>query len=278
MIRSALYEKALKLLQKEFADNFKIVVGSQFHEAYIKEKIRHSMQVAGAGNGILAHEEYFLRQSEDFVETARIAILLHDIYRFREVRGWFETGAKIDHGEKGAELLSQTKDFNNILITLPIKHHGHMIERMYEDKTYKALDEATKDEVKHIAFAVRDADKIANWNLLKNEWSKMKSVWLPNPDDFSQSQTKINDELWDWFVREEVAPNTLRKTNADAAISIICWLFDMNYEYSISYCKKLGLFENWSVILSELGVEKQKIETVKKTMKNYLLKTFNVEF
>ncbi|MBR2299784.1 MAG: hypothetical protein IJ870_04335 [Alphaproteobacteria bacterium] len=174
-------------------------------------------------------------------------------------------------------MLSQTKDFNNILITLPIKHHGHMIERMYEDEIYQALDEKTKDEVKHIAFAVRDADKIANWNLLKNEWKNMREVWLPHPDDFSLSQAKINDELWAWFIAFQVSPNKLRRTNADAAVSVICWLFDMNYDYSIDYSKKLGLFENWLVILSELGVEKQKIEIVKTTMKDFVLNKFQVK-
>ncbi|MBR2299785.1 MAG: hypothetical protein IJ870_04340 [Alphaproteobacteria bacterium] len=83
MKRYPLYEKAINLLYREFEENFKVVSGSDYHEAYMREKIRHSMQVGGAGNGILAHEPYFQGKEEWFVETARVAILLHDIYRFR---------------------------------------------------------------------------------------------------------------------------------------------------------------------------------------------------
>ncbi len=238
MKRCPLYEKALKLLYKEYDDVFEIVKSSSYHRAFANEKIRHSMQVLGAGNGILKHEKYFLNKPSDFIETARVAILLHDVYRFKEILGWFESNTKIDHGEKGAEFLSQTDDFNNILITMPIKHHGHMIEKMYEDEAYQKLDDKTKDEVRHIAFAVRDADKIANWNLLKNEWENMKEVWLPYPNDHSKVQAEINKELWGWFMHFKVAPNNLRRSNADVAISIICWLFDMNYEMiKLRVCK-----------------------------------------
>ncbi len=276
MKRCALYEKALKLLYKEYEDVFEIVKSSSYHRAFAHEKIKHSMQVLGAGNGILKHEKYFQNKPSDFVETARVAILLHDVYRFKEILGWFENNTKIDHGEKGAEFLSQTDDFSNVLITMPIKHHGHMIEKMYEDEVYQKLDDKTKDEVKHIAFAVRDADKIANWNLLKNEWEKMKEVWLPYPNDHSQAQAEINQELFGWLMRSEVAPNNLRRSNADVAVSIICWLFDINYGYSIDYCKKLHLFENWCVILSKFGVETQKIDEIFCVMKDYVFKTFGV--
>ena len=97
-----------------------------------------------------------------------------------------------------------------------------MIEALYDDAVYQNLDEKTKDEVKHIIFAVRDADKIANWNLLKNEWEKFESIWLANPDDFSLAQAKISRWLWKYFIRQEVSPNRFRKTNADTMISVIC--------------------------------------------------------
>ncbi len=277
MKRCPLYEKALKLLYKEYDDVFEIVKSSSYHRAFANEKIRHSMQVLGAGNGILKHEKYFLNKPSDFIETARVAILLHDVYRFKEILGWFESNTKIDHGEKGAEFLSQTDDFNNILITMPIKHHGHMIEKMYEDEAYQKLDDKTKDEVRHIAFAVRDADKIANWNLLKNEWENMKEVWLPYPNDHSKVQAEINKELWGWFMHFKVAPNNLRRSNADVAMSVICWLFDMNYHYSILYCQKLDLFKGMCEILRKFEVDEHKVKTVYQVMEDFVLKKFGIK-
>lgn len=272
-----LYEKAKGMLFEEYENNFKVVKGSPYHEGYMNEKIKHSMQVAGAGNGILAHEPYFLNKDYAFLDVVRTAILLHDIYRFREVRILFETGQRVDHGVLGAEFLSATADFNNILITLPIKHHGHMIGCLYEDKDYQSQNKETKDIIKHIAFAVRDADKIANWHLLANEWANMEEVWLKHPHDYSEEQTKINDELWSWFVKQKVAPNTIHDTNAETLISVLCWLFDMNYNYSIAFCKYHHLFSRLCDILRKMGVDESKVNDIYKIMQDYTLNKFKIE-
>ena len=116
MAKYPLYEKAKKLLVAEYHQNFEAVRGSPYHEAYMNEKIRHSFQVSGAGNGILAREPYFADKTDAFIDMVRTAILLHDIYRFREVRLLFETGQKIKHDMMGAEFLKETSDFNDMLI------------------------------------------------------------------------------------------------------------------------------------------------------------------
>lgn len=276
MIKYPLYEKAKELLFKEYHENFKVVKGSSYHEAYMNEKIRHSLQVSGAGNGIVAHEPYFEGQTDEFIDIARTSILLHDIYRFREIRLLFETGQRIDHGIMGAEFLGQTADFNNILICLPIKHHGHMIECLYEDPEYLAQNEETQDKIKHIAFAVRDADKIANWYLLGHEWDLFKDVWLPHPDDSSPAQVKISDGLWQYFKRNEVAPHHLSQTNADMLVSVLCWLFDMNYDYSVSFCKYHDLFNGLCRILSQMNVSNAKVAQIFQIMKDYTQSKFKI--
>jgi len=275
MIHYPLYKKAKELLFKEYRENFEIVKNSSYHKTYMNEKIRHSLQVSGAGNGILAHEPYFMGQDEKFIDLARTAILLHDIYRFREIRLLFETGKRPDHGIMGAELLSQTPDFSNILIYLPIKHHGHMIECLYEDPVYLAQNEKMQDKIKHIAFAVRDADKIANWYLLSHEWNSFKDVWIPYPNDFSLSQAKISDELWSFFARNKVAPYCCH-TNADMIITVLCWLFDMNYPYSISFCKYHDLFNKLCNILQQMGVDKAQIAKIYQIMQDYVQNNFHI--
>ena len=277
MVIYPLYQKAKKLLNSEYQKNFEIVKKSNFHRAFVDEKIKHSLQVSGAGNGILANEAYFKGKSREFIDIVKTAILLHDIYRFREARGWYETGQKIDHSVKGSEFLSGRADFDNVLITLPIKHHGHMIEQMYEDESYLALDDKTKDEVKHIAWAVRDADKIANWYLFQKDWHNIQDIWLSFPHDFSLKQAKIDDILWHYFIQETVAPKDLVKTNADNVMSVICWLFDMNYKYSIFYSQKLNLFAGWKNLLEQCHVNPAQIDTVCKIMKEFVLKKFEIK-
>jgi len=276
-MNDSLYDKAKALLWQEYHQSFDAVRQSAFHKAFVDEKIKHSFQVAGAGNGILAHEPYFQDKSAVFIEIAKTAILLHDVYRFREVRGWFETGQKIDHSIEGAKFLKTVPDFNNILITLPIKHHGHMIEELYADEEYLSLDEKTKDKVKHISFAVRDADKIANWNLVcSHGFDDIRHVWLPYPDDQSKVQSTINPLLLDYFFSCRVSPNKLRETNAETVLSIFCWVFDMNYEYSILYCKRLNLFEVFYNMLAKLGVEERLIKRAKVVVEKYVKDRFDV--
>lgn len=275
-----LYEKAKELLYSEYHKNFEIVKDSPYHKRYVDEKIRHSMQVSGAGNGILKHEAYFQKRSSEFIDIAKTAILLHDIFRFSEVRILYESGERIDHGVRGSEFLQQFPEFNNILITLPIKHHGHMIEALYEDEKYQSIkDEQLKEDVKHIAFAVRDADKIANWQIVTQEFDFVKKVWLPFPEDDSKEQGIIPPEAWAYFAKHEIVPHGVVKvkTNASEALSMLCWLFDINYQYSVYYCCRLNLFSGFLRLFKQIKVDEENISAIKEIVQDYCKQKFNMD-
>jgi hypothetical protein len=273
----SLYKKAQKLLHSEYKRNFEIVKGSLYHKSYANEKIRHSLQVAGAGNGILRNEAYFQNKSAEFMEIAKTAILLHDVFRFNEIRIHHQENRKIDHGVEGAKLLSEISDFNNPLIVLPVKHHGHMIEEFYADKEYNDInDEELKDQIRHIIFAVRDADKIANWQILTKEYENMRLVWLPYPNDTSLKQGIISDKIWEAFINGKITPRNHIKTNADTILSVIAWCFDLNYKYSVEYCMRLKHLEGFEKIMTDLQVEPEKIDIIINTVKNYLKERFQL--
>ena len=275
-----LYQKAKELLYEEYHKNFEIVKESPYHRCYVDEKIRHSLQVSGAGNGILKHEGYFQNRSEEFIDIAKTAILLHDIFRFNEVRILYETGNRIDHGAMGAEFLKQFPEFNNVLITLPIKHHGHMIEALYEDEEYQSItDDKLKQDVLHIAFAVRDADKIANWQIVTHEFDFVKKVWLPFPEDDSEKQGMLPPESWAYFSKQEVIPHgaVKTKTNAGELLSTLCWLFDMNYRYSVYYCNRLNLFTRFFRLLEQIKVIPEEINNIRAVVKTFCKQKFDIE-
>ncbi len=272
-----LYEKAKNLLFDEYNANYKIVKNSDYHRGYMNEKIKHSLQVAGAGNGILRNEPYFQNRSSEFVEIAKTTILLHDVFRFREIKFLYETGQKLDHGIKGAEMLKSMPDFNDILITLPIKHHGHMIEELYNDEEYKAIsDEQLKENVKHIAFAVRDADKIANWQYLMTDFENVKTFWFKNTDRSSVAEMYVTPAVWQSFINQEVINNNLVKTNADTMLSTLCWLFDINYKASINYCIKLNLFNKFYKSIQTQGIKTDNLSEVEKVVKQFVKNKFNI--
>lgn len=273
---SELYTKAKQLLYAEYHKNLAAVNGDNYSQLYMNEKIKHSLQVAGAGNGILKNEPCFQNRSAAFLEVAKTAILLHDIFRFQEIKIRHETGQRVDHGVEGAVFLQSLSDFNQPLITLPVKHHGHMIEEFYQDPEYQNIpDKTLRQDIEQILFAVRDADKIANWYLMNNEFDFVKNVWLPYPDNTSKEQGIISDDIWNIFANHGIVRNGMTKTNAEELISAYCWLFDINYLSSIRYCHRLNLFNKFLNLFEFLQVPANKINSIKNIVADYIQKRFN---
>ena len=155
--------EAKYLLKKTYLPAQEKLSTSRDWQAFAEEKYVHSLQVLGAGNYILGHEEFFINKSPEFIDLAKTVLVLHDIARFEEIVRRSQNITNYDHGVEGAKLLEDLPPFSNILITLPIKHHGHMIEDFYNDDAFKAINDPQQiEDVKNLIFLVRDADKIAN--------------------------------------------------------------------------------------------------------------------
>jgi hypothetical protein len=272
---TTLYSQAKDLLYEQYHKNYDIVCTSEFHRAYANEKLRHSLQVAGAGNGIIRHEEMFQNRSETFLDLVRSAVLLHDIFRFTEVSRWFLTGQKSDHGAEGAAMLEKHPLFADIRITLPIKHHGHMIEDFYADPLYQNItDPQLQTDVRNIIFVVRDADKIANWQILTKEFEQMRQVWLPNFQDRSTAQGQISPKVMASFTAERLSEKNAVCTNADKVLDVLSWLFDINTHYAVTYSRRLKLFEGFDRLFEILGTPLEDRLKISRVVQNYLLEHF----
>ena len=104
----------------------------------------------------------------------------------------------------------------------------------------------------------------------------MRLVWLPHPDNYSQEQGNITDEVWESFNNKEVVAHSLLKTNADTLISVLAWIFDINYKYSIEYSLKLKLFDRFNFILEDMKVDKDKQISTDYIIKKYINENFNL--
>ncbi len=274
---NTLYQKAKELLYAEYNRNFAMIKDEPFYAGFATEKWRHSWQVSGAGNGILQNEPYFAARSADFIDIAKTAILLHDIFRFSEIAIYAQTKQRIDHSLEGGKFLQNTADFNDVRIVLPVKHHGHMPKDFYEDTVYLAIkDENLKRDIEHIWFAVRDADKIANWNLLASDFDYLKQFWLSHADDTSPEQAQISAEVWQAFANEQLISRAILKTNTDELLGNFSWLFDMNYSYCITYCNKLNLFAKFKEMFTKLNIDEAVVLQIMQTAKKYVDKKFGL--
>lgn len=248
-------EQAYELLQRQYEQCRKIVKNDKYYSFYADEKWRHSLQVAGAGNFLLKRIEWLKNKDEDYVEMVKTAILLHDVCRFTEIVHKFRRDFSYDHGIGGAELLRNMPLFADMRIWLPIKHHGHIIEKLYEDSEYQNItDKALQEEIKNICFVIRDADKIANLHMLINEpkmhplfWEKER-VELPT-DGVVSEIVKQN------AFKYTTTPRFKGATVADRVIGMLSWYFDMNYVSAIDFCRKLGITDGLLKMLEDYCVD-----------------------
>lgn len=234
-------KQAMKLLYSQYNTCMDVVKNDKFYSYYAEEKIRHSLQVAGAGNYLVRHIKWLENKPTEYVEMVRTAVLLHDVCRFSEIADRFRGACKYDHGVAAYEFLRYTPLFNDIRIRLPIKHHGHVIEELYADVEYQNLGGALQQEVQQICFIIRDADKIANFNMVTHE-PYFLPLFLDLEHAISDENLIISDTVRQNAFRESTIPYPLA-TIADKATAFLSWYTDINYRAAIDFCERLGVTE-----------------------------------
>ncbi len=234
---------AAELLYLQYNQCMEVVGKDKFYSYYAEEKIRHSLQVAGAGNYLVEHIDWLKDKSAEYKEMVKTVCLLHDICRFSQITKDFHGQAEgYDHGAAGADFLNQSSLFDDIRITLPIRHHGHRIKELYADEEYQKLDEGLRKEVELICFLVRDADKIANFNMMVHE-----PYFLPLFIGDKKPLTPEDLQISEYTRQNSFIDDTIPKpsyTVGDRIASFVSWYMDINYRAAIDYCTKLGLVES----------------------------------
>ncbi len=241
---------------------------------WTEEKLVHSFQVVGSGNYIMRHESIF-SDSDDaaFLRDAKLAYLFHDIGRFREIELRYDERPawKIhDHSLYSYEILKGMPEYARPEILLPVKHHGHMIEALYADAGFADLpDENLKKSVEAIAFLVRDADKTANFYLLKNmakfSRTQAEQIFFGNSPRGTLSEGMISD-----FFAEKMPSRSAIKTVGDWMLSYLSWIYDLNYRTSFDFCRKTGVFEMMIALLDEYNDDKVLQKKLERTIFTYI--------
>lgn len=184
-------------------------------------------------------------RGEEFVDLAKTAVLLHDIARFDEIRERF-LGAKgpFDHSVAGGEKLRKIPLYGDVRITLPIKHHGHLIGDFYKDEEYCAIaDPVLKEEVEKILFLIRDADKIANFNLMMYDQKMLVPLFVPYPEEVSDKRRRISARRAGRLLAAQPVDRRKIRTRADEMLGYVSWIYDLNYGSSAAFCLRLNLVD-----------------------------------
>lgn len=246
--------KAKEILRHEYQNNL-LKVSLDYQKDFMEEKIRHSYQVLGMGKLLLQKEAYFRQLSLDEQEFFEAVVLLHDVGRFYEIIRKV-AGESIDHGVYGAQYLSYIDVFNKPECLLAIYHHGHLIERLYEDIGYLALSEEQKERVRYGCFLVRDADKLANLYLLCRNFKKVENVFFAAYCFENPYHKVITPAVWNCFMKHMSVKRGDVHNFADMALFFLAWVFDLNFTTSFEFLEKMNVVEKLIAHFSKFWLEK----------------------
>ncbi|MDO5386047.1 MAG: HD domain-containing protein [Pseudomonadota bacterium] len=266
-----------ELLKKHYRRCYAKVSGSDFYKLYADEKIRHSFQVVGAGNYIMRREQAFSGREGRFLLSAKLAYLFHDIGRFMEIERLYDEEPhprRHDHSLYSYEILKSIPEYARPEILLPVKHHGHMIEDLYNDAEFTAItDEKLKNDILKIAFLVRDADKIANFYLMKTAQKASDNVF----EHLFLSKTApggLTPVMAEDFLAGRMPKRSDIKTSEDWILSYISWIYDLNYKASFDFCRLTGCFDNLLSTLDKYNRDKGLQQRISETISNYIKRRY----
>lgn len=226
----------------------------------INRKIHHSIRVMEYSKKIAQS----LNLTEEEINLATFIGLLHDIARFEQMRIYktFSDLKSVDHGNLGVEILSNNNFIRKFIddakfddiIKIAIKNHNK----------FKIEDGLKEDELLYSKI-VRDADKLDIF------YEAVTIFWNTEEDVNLIKNSSISEEYFKSFVNQKPIMNKLNPTKLDGIISLIAFIFDINFEYSLNEIKEKDYINK---ILNKFSyknfeVEKQ-IETIKNISNKFL--------
>lgn len=262
--------KEQKQLYNAFEDCLKKVSENSFLVGFAKEKIKHSMQVVGAGNLILKQEKSFQSKGQDFFRLGKLVCLFHDIGRFREIYMLSQDATKrYNHGYFSYEMLKDL-GYTDLRLLLPVKRHGELADALENDSEFQQMSEgAEKDETRELYGLVKDADKIANLYLIKHEEHIFKDLFFEYLSE-EEKNAPISDKIMQAVENHTLVTKGDEKSFSDRIIQILCFVFEIYYQPSYEFMIKHKLFDNLFGYLLEYCPDKEQAQFVCNNINDYL--------
>lgn len=251
----------LKLFIEKFKPFYEQVKSDKECLQFVTKKYRHSMQVLQIGEEIAKRDNLLQQESVEFLSLGEKALLFHDVGRFAEAGKMFEENMfanhdswfskKYDHGVMSYEMMKNEAGFDDVRILAALKHHGHMMEKFYEDEEFTFVKDAEiKREMTAILKWVRDADKLANFYIQKYEDNLKKDPFFVTMSEQVKNAPLSEVALAQFDAGKVILTSTIT-SYCDRLLCCLSWIFDLNYKASYMICAEQGYFEMLSAVLAE---------------------------
>ncbi len=243
---AGIFIKSRDVLEQAQSDKFRIwfddyVAGfygdDEIVNANIKLKEDHSRRTCK--EMLFLAGELGLDENQKLI--SRIIALLHDVGRFKQFAKYrmYNDAKSVEHCLLGLEVLEKNRVLDGIdlqeklLIRKAIEYHGR-----------KELPPGLDGRCLLFSKLIRDADKLDAFYVIVKYYEQ----YLDNPQDFKLG-VELLDEPWystkvvNELLRGRCVDNGQLKTLNDLKLSLLGWVFDVNFTSTLKRIKQCGYLE-----------------------------------
>lgn len=227
----------------------------------IKRKIRHTYSVVNTSEKLAKG----LNLELEDIELAKLIALLHDIGRFEQLKRYnsYLDYLTVDHGDLGTQILLENDYIRKFIET--DKYDDIIIKAIKNHNKYEINEKDFNERELLHAKLIRDSDKIDNFYIKIN-----KDVVVTDEDI-------ISEKVFDCVKNKRKVLNSDRKSELDIRVSIIGWIYDLNFDCSFEVVKKENLVDKlFSTIKNANSETKEQLEELRKIGNEYVNEKLNL--
>ena len=209
--------------------------------------------------------------SEEDVNLAALIALLHDIGRFDELKNLKKFDSiRNDHAMFASKLLFEEGLITNFIDT---DKYNNIIKKAIENHNKKQIEEGLSDKELLHAKIIRDADKLDNYRVKKEE--KLKNIFpgvVNNKEEFENSL--ISDNVYNSVMKEECVDIKDRKYPLDYWICVLAFTFDLYFKETLLIVKENN-YINILIDRFKYSISNEKMNEIRKVLNKYIEKKLN---
>lgn len=194
-------------------------------------KIIHTYHVAENAKKI-AQE---LKLSKEDIELTELIGILHDIGRFEELKITKELNSvKFDHAGHGSKMLFEEDMIRKFIED---SQYDNIIKKSIENHSRLEIEENLDERTLLHSKIIRDADKIDNYRVKKDE--KIEAIFPKRVNRIEDmEESKLSDIVYNTILDKKCVDIHDRVTPLDFWVCILAFTFDLNFCVSYKIVKE----------------------------------------
>ncbi len=194
-------------------------------------KIVHTYHVAENAKKI-AQE---LKLNKEDIELAELIGILHDIGRFEELKITKELNSvKFDHAGHGSKMLFEEDMIRKFIED---SQYDNIIKKSIENHSRLEIEENLDERTLLHSKIIRDADKIDNYRVKKDE--KVEAIFPKRVNKIEDmEESKLSDKVYNTILDKKCVDIHDRVTPLDFWVCILAFTFDLNFDVSYKIVKE----------------------------------------